>query len=57
VTAAQHRLGRIGVWSGAWSNALRDGGPAYTSEHDEAAAELDALGYGTVCLGGSPAAS
>jgi probable F420-dependent oxidoreductase len=48
-------LGRIGVWSTAWSNALRGDGSAYTSEFDDAAAELDALGYGTVWLGGSPA--
>jgi probable F420-dependent oxidoreductase len=52
----QHnRLGRIGVWSSAWSNALRGNGSAYTSEFDDAAAELDALGYGTLWLGGSPA--
>lgn len=48
------RLGRIGIWSGAWTQALRSGGPTLTSEFSDAAAELDALGYGTLWLGGSP---
>ncbi|WP_328912125.1 MULTISPECIES: LLM class F420-dependent oxidoreductase [unclassified Streptomyces] len=47
-------LGRIGIWSGVWSNALRGDGPPYTGEFDDAAAELDALGYGTLWLGSSP---
>lgn len=51
------RLGRFGVWSSAWTNALRGDGPAYSGRHDEAAAELDSLGYGTIWLGSSPAAS
>jgi probable F420-dependent oxidoreductase len=49
------RLGRIGIWSVAWSNAYRDGGPVDQGELDDAAAELDTLGYGTLWLGGSPA--
>ena len=49
------RLGRIGIWSGAWSNAYRSGGPVDPGELDDAAAELDTLGYGTLWLGGSPA--
>ncbi|MFI6344871.1 LLM class F420-dependent oxidoreductase [Streptomyces sp. NPDC050560] len=53
----QNRLGRIGVWSIAWSTALGGDGSAYTAEFDEAAAELEELGYGTLWLGGSPAAS
>ncbi|MEU8381772.1 LLM class F420-dependent oxidoreductase [Streptosporangium sp. NPDC048865] len=48
------RLGRIGVWSSAWSNAFRDGS-ADKGELGDAVAELDALGYGTLWLGGSPA--
>ena len=50
-----NRLGRIGIWTSAWSNAIRDGDPARTGELGDAAAELDALGYGTLWLGGSPA--
>lgn len=46
------RLGKFGIWSGAWSDAQRDS--RYTSEYDEAAAELDALGYGALWMGGSP---
>ncbi|GAA3422712.1 LLM class F420-dependent oxidoreductase [Streptosporangium vulgare] len=49
------RLGRFGIWSGAWGNALRGNGPADMGEFDDAAAELDALGYGTLWLGGNPA--
>jgi probable F420-dependent oxidoreductase len=49
------RLGRFGIWSGAWSSAFRDEGPARTGEFGDVAAELDALGYGTLWLGGSPA--
>lgn len=60
MTSQHGRLGRIGIWSGIWGDALRGGGPysegpTYTSEYDDAAAELDALGYGTLWLGGSPA--
>lgn len=51
----QHNpLGRIGVWSTAWTAAQNGDGPAYSGLHDDAAAELDALGYGTIWLGGSP---
>ncbi|MER5650788.1 LLM class F420-dependent oxidoreductase [Streptosporangium sp. NPDC002524] len=49
------RLGRFGIWSGAWGSALRGDGPADMGEFGDAAAELDALGYGTIWLGGSPA--
>jgi probable F420-dependent oxidoreductase len=45
------RVGRIGIWSGIWSTALKEG--TYRAELDDAAAELDALGYGTVWLGSS----
>ncbi|GAA5185903.1 LLM class F420-dependent oxidoreductase [Rugosimonospora acidiphila] len=48
------RLGRIGIWTGAFTNALRNGGPAHTDELADVAAELEALGYGTLWLGGSP---
>lgn len=48
-----NRLGRIGVWSSAWSNAQRGDGAGHTGAFDEAAAELDALGYGTIWLGGN----
>ncbi|MFJ2650758.1 TIGR03620 family F420-dependent LLM class oxidoreductase [Streptomyces sp. NPDC087420] len=50
-----HRLGTVGVWSSAWTHALSGGGSLYTSAFDDAAAELDALGYGTIWLGSSPA--
>ncbi|MEV6863976.1 LLM class F420-dependent oxidoreductase [Streptosporangium subroseum] len=50
----QNRLGRIGIWTGAWSNALRGDGPIGAGTFD-VAAELDALGYGTLWLGASPA--
>ncbi|GGN76622.1 LLM class F420-dependent oxidoreductase [Streptomyces albiflavescens] len=50
----QHsRLGTFGIWSGAWSDAQRGAQP-YTAEFDEAAAELDELGFGTLWMGGSP---
>ncbi|MFJ2633094.1 LLM class F420-dependent oxidoreductase [Streptomyces sp. NPDC087422] len=51
----QHdRLGRIGIWSGAWTAAVNGAGVTYTGAYDEAAAEVEALGYGAVWLGGSP---
>lgn len=49
------RWGRIGVWSPAWTEALRSGGEALSGEFTDAAAELDDLGYGTLWLGGGPA--
>ncbi|MEU7824442.1 LLM class F420-dependent oxidoreductase [Catellatospora sp. NPDC049133] len=49
------RWGRIGVWSAAWTEALRSGGEALSGEFTDAAAELDDLGYGTLWLGGGPA--
>jgi probable F420-dependent oxidoreductase len=48
------RLGHVGVWTSAWSNALRQT-PDRVGELGEAAAELESLGYGTIWLGGSPA--
>jgi probable F420-dependent oxidoreductase len=48
------RLGRIGIWNGAWTKAVNGDGATYTSAYDEAAAEVEELGYGTVWLGGSP---
>lgn len=52
--AQRDRIGRIGVWSGAWTNALAGDGSAYTAAYDEAAAELESLGYGAIWLGSSP---
>ncbi|GAA1407822.1 LLM class F420-dependent oxidoreductase [Catellatospora coxensis] len=49
------RWGRIGVWSAAWTEALRSGGGTLTGEFTDAAAELDELGYGTLWLGSGPA--
>jgi probable F420-dependent oxidoreductase len=43
-------LGRVGVWSSLLSRADAD----VQGENREAAAELDALGYGAIWLGGSP---
>ncbi|RKN37979.1 LLM class F420-dependent oxidoreductase [Streptomyces hoynatensis] len=43
-------IGRIGIWS----IALASGDPGRRPEIAEAAAELEALGYGAVWLGGSP---
>ncbi|MFF3437539.1 LLM class F420-dependent oxidoreductase [Streptosporangium sp. NPDC002721] len=48
------RLGKVGIWSSAWSNALREG-RADVGEFGDTVAELDALGYGTLWIGGSPA--
>jgi probable F420-dependent oxidoreductase len=45
-------IGRVGIWSSAWATIQRAGDP---SGLDEAAAELDALGYGAIWLGASPA--
>lgn len=52
--AQRDRFGRIGVWSSAWTKALEGDGSAYTAAYDEAAAELESLGYGALWLGGSP---
>jgi len=45
-------IGRVGIWSSAWATIQRTGDP---SELGEAAAELDALGYGAIWVGASPA--
>lgn len=50
------RLGTFGIWSGVWSDAQRGVQP-YTAEFDEAAAELDELGFGALWMGGSPSAA
>ncbi|MEE4546824.1 LLM class F420-dependent oxidoreductase [Streptomyces sp. V4-01] len=52
--AQRDRFGRIGVWSSAWTNALAGDGAAYTAAYDDAAAELESLGYGAIWLGASP---
>ncbi|MEV0778346.1 LLM class F420-dependent oxidoreductase [Streptomyces sp. NPDC050428] len=44
------RFGRIGIWS----SALHPSEPAGVAAVSAAVAELDALGYGTLWLGGSP---
>lgn len=49
----QSQVGRIGTWSSAWSNLQRDGEDS-AGELADAAAELEALGYGAVWIGGSP---
>ncbi|MEU8826232.1 LLM class F420-dependent oxidoreductase [Streptomyces sp. NPDC048636] len=48
--ASHPALGTIGIWTGA----LHSTDPAAHPRVREAAAELDALGYGTLWLGGSP---
>jgi probable F420-dependent oxidoreductase len=49
------RLGRIGIWTSAWTNLFRDADPEHTAAAIDAAAELDGLGYRTLWMGGSPA--
>ncbi|MBO8194032.1 TIGR03620 family F420-dependent LLM class oxidoreductase [Streptomyces oryzae] len=44
------QLGRVGIWAAA----LRTDDPARRSQVEEAAAELDELGYGALWIGGSP---
>ncbi|SFE08082.1 probable F420-dependent oxidoreductase, MSMEG_4141 family [Actinacidiphila alni] len=48
------RLGRIGIWNSAWSRAACGEGLTWTPAYEEAAAEVEALGYGAVWLGSSP---
>ncbi|MFJ3336710.1 LLM class F420-dependent oxidoreductase [Streptomyces sp. NPDC086766] len=50
--ALKQTVGRYGVWS----VGLRSENPARRGEIEEAAAELESLGYGTAWLGGSSAA-
>jgi probable F420-dependent oxidoreductase len=52
--ATQTRLGKVGIWSSAWSNAFRAERTSLYGELGDAAAELEALGYGALWLGGSP---
>ncbi|MEO3857888.1 LLM class F420-dependent oxidoreductase [Acrocarpospora sp. B8E8] len=47
-------MGTFGIWSTAWTNALREDGKL-GPEFADAASEVDLLGYGTIWLGGSPA--
>ena len=47
------RLGTFGIWSGVWSDAQRGVQP-YTTEFEEAAIELDELGFGALWMGASP---
>ncbi|CAL9558196.1 LLM class F420-dependent oxidoreductase [Streptomyces sp. enrichment culture] len=51
-TALKESVGRYGVWS----FELRDEDPARRGELDEAAAELEELGYGAIWLGGNSTA-
>ncbi|EST18660.1 LLM class F420-dependent oxidoreductase [Streptomyces niveus] len=44
------RFGRIGIWS----SALHPSEPAHLAAVSAAVTELDALGYGTIWMGGSP---
>src|ERR1700729_3817811 len=54
---AEHtRLGTVGIWSSAWSNAFRAERVASYGELGDAAAELETLGYGALWLGGGPPA-
>jgi hypothetical protein len=48
------RLGRIGIWSYAWSSAFRSGNAALIGAVMDAAAELDELGYGSCGSGRAP---
>ncbi|MFJ7146967.1 LLM class F420-dependent oxidoreductase [Streptomyces sp. NPDC100445] len=48
-TSLKENVGRYGVWSGE----LRSEDPARRGELDDAAAELEELGYGAVWLGGN----
>ncbi|GIH24435.1 LLM class F420-dependent oxidoreductase [Acrocarpospora phusangensis] len=52
--AQRSRFGTFGIWSAAWTNAHREEG-RLGPEFAAAAAELDALGFGTLWLGASPA--
>jgi probable F420-dependent oxidoreductase len=51
--SSESLIGRIGTWSSAWSILQRDGA-VDLAELADAAAELEALGYGAVWIGGSP---
>jgi probable F420-dependent oxidoreductase len=51
------RLGRIGLWNSGWSNAQRGENQIAPSKLGELAAEVEALGYGTIWIGGGPAVS
>ncbi|BBB00482.1 hypothetical protein RVR_7563 [Actinacidiphila reveromycinica] len=48
--AAHQQIGRVGVWD----HRLAQEDAEFQDENREAAAELDALGYGAIWLGGSP---
>ncbi len=48
----RERIGRLGLWTGAWVYAQAEN--AWTPEYDEAAAEAEELGFGALWLGSSP---
>jgi probable F420-dependent oxidoreductase len=48
------RLGKVGIWSSAWTAAFRAQRASIYGELADTAAELEALGYGALWLGGSP---
>jgi probable F420-dependent oxidoreductase len=52
--AEHNRLGKVGIWSSAWTNAYRAQRTSACGELDDAAAELEFCGYGALWLGGSP---
>lgn len=52
--AYRETLGRVGIWSTAWSRAYDSGDPEQVAPLADAAAELESLGYGGLWLGGSP---
>ncbi|KIF70086.1 F420-dependent oxidoreductase [Streptomyces sp. AcH 505] len=52
-TTDRTALGRIGIWSSALRTG--NGDPAHDEAVGAAAAELEALGYGALWIGGSPA--
>jgi len=50
------QLGRVGIWSAAWSSALRTGDAGLIGTVIDAAAELEELGFGTLWIGQSASA-
>lgn len=48
------KLGPVGIWSSAWSIAFRNGDTDQARRACDAAAELEALGYHALWMGGSP---
>lgn len=54
--ATRDRLGRVGVWSPAWSAAFRSGDQNLVGAVLDGAAELEELGYHTLWIGQSASA-